>query len=292
MASDTRRLALLTLVALITAGSAQAGDTPVLRIPGLPPVPMPPGTHVFEPDEAQHPDADIFREFGQKFGTVTPGGGARGGRSADGGMVVGPGGVIRPPQRTERRPPPKPAPTPQQKQAEIRRTLVPQAPVAQARRKTLDDLYAKLAASPDEGEAKSIASLITAIWQRSGSDTANLLMGRADTAVATRDYPAALRVLDRLVELQPDWAEAWNRRATVRFLAGDLNGSMADVDRVLKLEPKHFGALNGLANILQRTGFAKGALQAFRRVAAIYPHQAEIEQVIDKLSLEVEGQGI
>ena len=293
MAQAARRLSIALLATLLAVGpaAAQDGGPPMLRVPGFPPVPLPPGSRGLGADDApQRPDADILREFGHSFGTVTPGGGVRGGRPSDGGMVVGPGGVVRPSQRAERRPPPKP--TPQEKQAEIRRALTPRTSLAQARRKTLDDLYAKLAAATDEGEAKSVASLITAIWQRSSSDTANLLMSRADTATAARDYPAALRILDKLVELQPDWAEAWNRRATVRFLAGDLDGSMADVEHVLKLEPKHFAALNGLAMILQRTGFDKQALQVYRRAAAVYPHQPELERTIEKLSLDVEGQGI
>ncbi len=298
MAQAARRLAGSTQAALLAAGPAVARDDapPQLTIPGAPPPVGVPGPG----DAGRRPDADIFREFGHEFGTVTPGGGARAGRVPDGGMVIGPGGVIgsgglgsggqRPPQRAERKPPPRP--TPQEKQAEIRRALVPHVAVALARRKTLDELYAKLAAATDESEAKGVASLINAIWQRSPSDTANLLMSRADTAMAAQDYPAALRVLDRLVALQPDWAEAWNRRATVRFLAGNLDGSMADVEHVLKLEPKHFAALSGLAMILQRTGFDKQALQVYRRSAAVYPHRPDVEQAIEKLSLEVEGQGI
>ncbi len=212
-------------------------------------------------------------------------------------MVIGPGGVVKPPARTDRRlgspkTAAKAAPTFEEKQAQIRKALIPQQPLSVARRKTLDDLYGKLAGAKDENEAKGVASLIMAVWLRSGSDTANLLMARADSAIASQDYPLALSVLDRLVELQPGWAEAWNKRASARYLAGDLNGSMADVDRVLKLEPKHFAALNGLAMILQRTGFNKRALQVYRRELAIYPHRTDIEQLVEKLSAEVEGQGI
>ena len=67
---------------------------------------------------------------------------------------------------------------------------------------------------------------------------------------------------------------------------------MADVDRTLKLEPNQFSALSGLAMILQQTGFDRRALQVYRRVLSIYPHQPEIERTVDKLTLQVEGQGI
>ncbi len=210
------------------------------------------------------------------------------------GTVIGPGGIIPPappvPRRVEV--PKKPALTPQERAAAIRKALTPKPPLAVARRQTLDDLYGKLAAAGDADEAKGLATLIANIWMRSGSDTASLLMQRAGEAQAKRDYPVAIDILDKIVALQPNWAEAWNRRATVRFLAGDLDGSMADVEHVLKLEPKHFGALQGMAMILQRTGLDKQALEVYRRVLSIYPHQPELKDEVDKLELRVEGQGI
>ena len=292
--------ALLALaIASPTLSSAAESDDPpgpVLRVPGFPPVQLPRANPGFEPlhplpgDNSaggiDRPNNDLYHEFG----TVTPGGGAKTRNRIQqdyGGMVGGPGGVVKPPA------PPKPKQlTPEEKQAQIRNALRPATPLAIARRKTLDDLYTKLAAAKDETEAKGLASLIAAVWMRSGSDTANLLMARAENAIAAKDYPLALSVLDKLVELQPKWAEAWNKRATVRYLSGDLNGSMADVDRTLKLEPNQFSALSGLAMILQQTGFDRRALQVYRRVLSIYPHQPEIERTVDKLTLQVEGQGI
>ena len=182
--------------------------------------------------------------------------------------------------------------TPAERAAAIREAMAPKPPLAVARRKTLDDLYVKLAASTDLDEAKGLAALIETIWMRSSSDTATLLMQRAVDAIEAKNYPLALKVLDRIVVLQPQWAEAWNKRASVRFFAGDLDGSMADVEHVLKLEPKHFGALEGMATILQRTGFDKRALEVYRRALAVYPHQPEIEKIVGKLTLDVEGQGI
>ena len=68
------------------------------------------------------------------------------------------------------------------------------------------------------------------------------------------DLTTALKLLDQLVKEAPDWAEAWNQRATIRFMVGDYEGSLADIDRVLPLEPKHFGALSGEALILMQLG--------------------------------------
>ena len=183
-------------------------------------------------------------------------------------------------------------PTAAERAEAIRKALAPRPPVASVRRQTLDTLYGKLAAAQDEQEAKGLASLISDVWMRSESDTANLVMQRAMMSLEAKNYPLALQLLDRLVILQPNWPEAWNKRASTRFFAGDLDGAMADVDHVLKLEPRHFGALEGMAAILRKTGFDKRALEVYRRALAIYPHQTELEKLVDKLTLEVEGQGI
>ena len=313
MARSGRLVFLLTTVVALSTGLAvhaaeDDGDSiggPSLRIPGLPPIQLPPGVRGYGTDDeppavrapqAVTPNADIYHEYG----TVTPGGGQRRagerGLGDDGyaGTVIGPGGVVKPfgnPNKKAAAPPKKP-PTPEEKQARIRKALEPKPPMAVARRHTLDDLYTKLAEAKDEDESKGLASLIAAIWMRSGSDTADLLMTRAQKAIGDRKYALAVRMLDHVVELQPEWAEAWNKRATARYLDGDLDGSMADVDRVLKLEPKNFAALGGMAMILQQTGFEKRALQIYRRELAIYPHQPEIEKIVEKLTLSVEGQGI
>lgn len=283
------------VVPICVAQADGPGALDSIRPPPLP-EPLTPdelGANRSQADDIPRRDADIYHEFG----TVTPGG-ARGGRHAPdyGGLVIGPGGVIHP------APPPKRAtstartPTLAERQAEtrakIRQALRPRPPASSVRRQTLDDLYAKLAAAKDEQTAKSLASLIQAVWARSGSDTVNLLIARAAQAVGHHDFRLALRVLDQVVELQPNWAEGWNQRASVRLLAGDTNGAMADVDHVLKLEPNQFVALNNLAAILQRTGFDKRALQVYRRELTIYPHQPELEQLIETLSSQVEGQGI
>ena len=120
---------------------------------------------------------------------------------------------------------------------------------AEPQRSTLDDLFDRLAKSKDETEAKGIATLIERRWARSGSDTADLLLGRAGEAAEKKDYPLAVELLDRAIALEPNWAEAWYRRATVFFLLDDPASSMADLRQVLTREPRHFGAWTGLGHI-------------------------------------------
>ncbi|WP_460450608.1 tetratricopeptide repeat protein [Alsobacter sp. SYSU BS001988] len=153
---------------------------------------------------------------------------------------------------------------------------------------TLDDLYARLSKSTDESEAKGIVASIQRRWMRSGSDTADLLFVRAMEA-AGQDQPLAIELLDRAIALQPDWAEAWNKRATIFFMMGDVTRSMADLREVLAREPRHFGALSGLGIILQQNGDRKAAYAVFQKALAINPFLADVKKAVQSLAAEVGG---
>ena len=88
-------------------------------------------------------------------------------------------------------------------------------------------------------------------YGESGSDTGDLLLERAHKAIAAQDYDAAEQILDAAIAFMPDRAEAWNARATLRYLDDDYDGSMADIAQTLKREPRHLGALIGMASILK-----------------------------------------
>ncbi len=160
------------------------------------------------------------------------------------------------------------------------------------RKPVLDELFERLAASKDEEEADGIAGAIERVFQRSGSDTADLLMNRALTAMHRKENATAVDVLDKLVIVEPDWAEAWAQRATVRFLDGDKFGAVEDLGHALSKEPRHFGALAGLGSVLYSLGYEKRALEVFRRAIAVRPHQSEVKQMIDKLAPDVDGRDI
>src|SRR2546428_10793911 len=129
----------------------------------------------------------------------------------------------------------------------------------------LDRLFAALKVAPDEESAKYIENRIWAIWLASSSDTANLLMGRAKTATDSKDFDLAIRLLNAIIDIRPDFTEAWNRRATGHYTQKDFGRALADIHEVLAREPRHFGALSGLGIILQELGDDKHALDAFRR---------------------------
>jgi tetratricopeptide (TPR) repeat protein len=158
--------------------------------------------------------------------------------------------------------------------------------------KGLDFLFGALKLAPDEDSAKSIEERIWAQWTASGSDTANLLMGRVKQAIEGNDNDLAIRLLDAIVEIRPLYVEAWNRRATVFFLKKDYASSLKDLRKVLALEPRHFGALAGLGMIMQEIGNDKDALAAYRRAADIHPHLKGMADKIKSLTEKVEGRDI
>ncbi len=156
----------------------------------------------------------------------------------------------------------------------------------------LDFLFGALKVAPDEASAKHVEARIWAQWLQTPSDTAALLMIRAKAAMDAQQMDVALKLLDALVKLRPDWVEAWNRRATLYYLQNDYGRSLQDIQQVLVREPRHFGALAGLGMIMQDLGDNKRALDAFRQALAINPHMDKVPELVRTLSEKVEGRDI
>ncbi len=156
----------------------------------------------------------------------------------------------------------------------------------------LDFLFGALKAAPDETTAKAIEDRIWAQWLASGSDTVNLLMMRVKTAVDREDFDLAIRLLDAIIEIRPDYAEAWNRRATVFYLKKDFSNALIDLRQALRREPRHFAALAGLGTIMQEIGDDKRALDAFRAALALHPRLKGMEEKVRGLTETVEGRRI
>ena len=156
----------------------------------------------------------------------------------------------------------------------------------------LDRLFAALKVAPDEESAKYIENRIWAIWLASSSDTANLLMGRVKAATDSKDFDLAIRLLNAIIDIRPDFTEAWNRRATVYYTKKDFGRALADIHEVLAREPRHFGALSGLGIILQELGDEKRALDAFRRALAIHPRLERVPDLVKKLGEKIDGREI
>jgi len=155
----------------------------------------------------------------------------------------------------------------------------------------LDRLFAQLRAADGKETAAVLESAIQAMWLRSGSPTADVLMKQAAAAAEAKSFGQALAILDSVVELYPDFAEGWNRRATVHFLRGDYTSSLADIQQVLALEPRHYGALSGLGAIEKERGNGRAALRALRRARTVNPTLDNIDDRIRELEQDFD-QGI
>jgi len=156
----------------------------------------------------------------------------------------------------------------------------------------LDFLFGALKAAPNAETAKAIEQRIWALWMISRSDTANLLMTRVQKSIEEKDLDLALKLLDAIVKIKPDYVEAWNRRATIYYMKKDYGRSVADIRQVLRLEPRHFGALTGFGLILQDIGDDKQALEVYRRALAVYPRLERIPDIVKTLQVKVEGRDI
>lgn len=154
---------------------------------------------------------------------------------------------------------------------------------------TLERLFQRLHDAATQEEAEGVARLIQRRWARSGSDTADLLMTRAQQALKDKQNELAIELLDRVISLQPDWAEAWNQRANALYLMGDPIRSMLDIGETLKREPRHYGAMMGLGMILRQQGDDKAAMKAFRKALEIYPQFDAVKKAVDSLKTDVDG---
>ena len=144
------------------------------------------------------------------------------------------------------------------------------------RAQRLDTLFAELKAAGSVDEGRAIERDIVHLWLESGDVGIDELMANAITAMSIQAYTLALNYLDTIVATKPDYAEGWNKRATVYFLVDRLQDSIADIQRTLALEPRHFGALAGLGMIMVKLGDKERAIEAFKAALAINPSLEDV----------------
>lgn len=155
------------------------------------------------------------------------------------------------------------------------------------RTRHLDALFTHLKTATVEEEADAMVAEIWKLWLQSGRPDIDAAMQQAVDFMGQGLPALAMPVLDDIVARAPDWAEGWNKRATVLYLLGEHDRSLADIERVLALEPRHFGALAGIGLIRIAKGETRAALAAFRRALAINPFLKERFGLIPALEREV-----
>jgi len=153
----------------------------------------------------------------------------------------------------------------------------------------LEALFRELRTTDSTIAAANAEREIWSIWLEVAEPAAARATARGVHYLQVARLDAADAAFTRAIAAAPDFAEAWNKRATVRFLKGDDAGSLADIRRTLALEPRHFGALAGRAMIHERRDQPARALEAYEAALAVNPHLDRVRARVRALRRELEG---
>ena len=168
---------------------------------------------------------------------------------------------------------------------------------AEERNNKLDKLFAKLKNTKDLSSAQVIENEIWEIWSIHPSDdrrgfrlTELLIQGTR--LMDMRELSKAYEVFTKVITVESDWAEAWNKRATVLYLMKQYESSLADIEITLVLEPRHFGALSGQAlNYIELNLYEK-AIESYKAAQKIYPLLDSAKKMIQELQALINDQSI
>jgi len=155
-----------------------------------------------------------------------------------------------------------------------------------------DDMFAELKSAPSSFEAESAAEDISAAFNESGSPTADLLLERAMTAIAAKEFTEAREFLDRAIAVQPEFPEAWYQRALIFLNEGLYDQAIYDLNEALSSEPRHFEAWLTLGLVFEQMGQSREALEAFREVLKIHPFHEVAGSEVRRLTPLVDGRAI
>ena len=164
--------------------------------------------------------------------------------------------------------------------------------LADQRDPRLEILFDRLKAAPDVQIAEVVAANIWSIWGQVGDRAVSMLLSDGVAAMGRRDLRTALDKFDQIVLIAPEFAEGWNKRATVNYLVGNYRESLADIDKTLALEPRHFGALSGRGLVYLELEEEKLALESFEAALEVYPLMPGASQNAEILRKRIGGENI
>jgi len=156
----------------------------------------------------------------------------------------------------------------------------------------LADLFSRLQAAPSATHASDLEARIWSIWSETGDADIDKVYQVGNQALAIGDLATALKIFDAVVAKAPDFAEGWNKRATIYYLMGRYQESLADIDHTLELEPHHFGALAGLGLVNIELERDEAALDAFERVLKVSPQSPSAKANVEFVKQRIKDKSI
>ncbi len=151
----------------------------------------------------------------------------------------------------------------------------------------LNDLFEQLQTVGSQSAADEITDEIWGIWRQSSDEEINQMMKAGISAMRNAQLAEAERIFDEIVTKAPEFAEGWNKRATVYYFLREFEKSASDIRQTLLLEPRHFGAIAGLGLIFLQLDYHESALETFKQVLDIHPHlpgpRIQIEKLMEYL---------
>lgn len=151
----------------------------------------------------------------------------------------------------------------------------------------LDELFAALRAPVPARPVAELEDDIWDLWIHHPDPLCDRWMAQAIAAMAMRHHDDARAMLCHILAVAPDWAEAWNKRATLHYMMGRDAEALADIDRTIALEPRHFGAIAGFGHIALRHGDLAAAQAAFEVTLSIHPHLQDIRVLAIEIGREL-----
>ena len=147
----------------------------------------------------------------------------------------------------------------------------------------LNNLFKKLNETESQQEISDLIKNIWDIWYEVDDPKVIEYFEKGIQAIRIRNYPLAIRFFNNLIEEDPSFAEAWNKRATVYFMMGEFDKSMLDIVKTLELEPRHFGALDGMGLIFIHQGQYQEALRVYDKMLEIFPYSIKTKEKKDSI---------
>jgi len=146
----------------------------------------------------------------------------------------------------------------------------------------LDELFTEMQSASGEGASGAEREALR-IFRQSGSAAMDLLLERGFAAMEVADFELAVWHFSALIDHAPDFAEAYNARASAFFLLKKYGEAMADIEIALVLNPRHFGALGGMGVIQEELGHPENALKAYKAALALNPHSQELIDTVKRV---------